>query len=39
MQVLNLAWVDAGTKRAANWSPSLSELLDKAQTGVGHEIF
>jgi hypothetical protein len=34
MQVLNLPWVDAGTKRAANWSPSLSELLENTQAGA-----
>jgi len=39
MQVLNLDWVDAGTKRCVNWSRSLSELLDKTQAGVKHEFF
>ncbi|MDD2880587.1 MAG: AAA family ATPase [Rhodoferax sp.] len=39
MQVLNLNWVDAGTKRAANWSLSLSELIEKAQAGVKNEFF
>lgn len=37
MQVLNLPWVDAGTKRAVNWLPSLGELLEKTQTGVKNE--
>jgi len=37
--VLNLDWVDAGTKRAVNWSPSLNELLDKTQAGIKPEFF
>jgi hypothetical protein len=39
MEVLNLPWVDAGTKRAVNWSPSLGELLEKTQAGVKNEFF
>ncbi len=39
MQVLNLDWVDAGTKRSVDWSPSLSELLVKTQAGMKRELF
>jgi len=35
MQVLNLPWVDAGTKRADSWSVSLSELLEKTKAARG----
>ena len=39
MQVLNVPWVDAGTKRAASWSPSLVELLEKPHADIKPEFF
>lgn len=39
MRVLNLDWVDAGTKRSDVWSPSLSELLAKTQADIKRELF
>jgi hypothetical protein len=39
MQVTNVPWVDAGTKRAASWSPSLVKLLEKPHAGIKPEFF